>query len=93
MRECGKHGIAARSHSPVKVLDEDEIVGEYFGDIRGDDRGIVQTQAEQVLNCVKATDSEAGLFLYCGPEPAITRRVFDTFRNEMSLYLCTSVSH
>jgi len=89
MTECRKDGIAAPCHCPVKVLDEDEIVGAYFADILGDDRGIVERKAAKgvtaesearLLNHVKATDSEGGLCFHCGPEPAITRRVFDTFR-------------
>jgi len=65
-----KERIAAPCHSPTKVLYEDESIGEYSGDIlvgntvsveRKVTRIVIAESEAQVLNSVKATDSEVGL--------------------------------
>ena len=89
MIEFGKEGITATSQSPIKVLYEKQIIGEYFADILVDDKVIVEIKASkklvleheaQLLNYLKATDIEVGLLLNFGPEPEIKRKVFDNFR-------------
>jgi GxxExxY protein len=89
MLDFKKENIPAVSQYAIKVLYEDEIVGEYFSDILVDDKIIVEIKAArnlaleneaQLLNYLKATDKEVGLLLNFGPKPEIKRKVFDNFR-------------
>ncbi|MEA3435259.1 MAG: GxxExxY protein [Thermodesulfobacteriota bacterium] len=89
MIEFRKEGISALSQSPIKVIYEEEVVGEYYADILVDDKVIVEIKATralaleheaQLLNYLKATDVEVGLLLNFGPKPEIKRKVFDNFR-------------
>jgi len=89
MIELIRQGITAESQSPIRVLYEDEIIGEYFADILVDNKVIVEIKAvtnlaidheAQLLNYLKATDKEVGLLLNFGPKPEIKRKVFDNFR-------------
>ena len=89
MIEFGKEGIPATSQSPIKVLYEKQVIGEYFADILVDDKVIVEIKASkrlaleheaQLLNYLKATDIEVGLLLNFGPKPELKRKVFDNFR-------------
>lgn len=89
MIEFRKEGIPALSQSPIKVIYEEEVVGEYYADILVDDKVIVEIKATralaleheaQLLNYLKATDVEVGLLLNFGPKPEIKSKVFDNFR-------------
>ncbi len=89
MIEFRKAGITAVSQSPIKVIYEDEIIGEYFADILVGRKVIVEIKATknliidheaQLLNYLKATEIEIGLLLNFGPKPEISRKVFDNFR-------------
>ena len=89
MIEFRKEGIPAISQSPIKVIYEEEVVGEYYADILVDDKVIVEIKATralaleheaQLLNYLKATDVEVGLLLNFGPKPEIKRKIFDNFR-------------
>ena len=89
MIEFRKANIPAVSQSPIKVIYEEEVVGEYFADILVDRKVIVEIKATknliadheaQLLNYLKATDVEVGLLLNFGPEPEIKRKVFDNDR-------------
>ncbi len=89
MIEFRKEGIPALSQSPIKVIYEEEVVGEYYADILVNDKVIVEIKATralaleheaQLLNYLKATDVEVGLLLNFGPKPEIKRKVFDNFR-------------
>jgi GxxExxY protein len=89
MYEFKKAGIPAVSQSPIAVMYEDEIMGEYFTDILVDDKVIVEIKVAkslasdhkaQLLNYLKATDKEVGLLLNFGPKPEISRKVFDNNR-------------
>ena len=84
-----KENILAVSQYAIKVLYEDEIVGEYFADILVDNKVIVEIKAArilaleheaQLLNYLKATDKEVGLLLNFGSKPEIKRKLFDNFR-------------
>jgi len=86
MLEFKKDGITAVSQSPIKVLYEDEITGEYFADILVDNKVIIELKASrrlvdeneaQLLNYLKATDIEVGLLLNFGAQPEVKRKVFD----------------
>ena len=89
MIEFRKANIHAVSQDPIKVLYENEIIGEYFADILVDGKVIIEIKAvksliqdhhAQVLNYLKATDIEIGLLLNFGAKPEISRKVFDNFR-------------
>ena len=89
MIEFRKDNIPAVSQDPIKVLYEEEVVGEYFADILVNKKVIVEIKATknliadheaQLLNYLKATDVEVGLLLNFGPEPEINRKVFDNVR-------------
>lgn len=89
MIEFRKAGIPAEAQAPIKVLYEEEIVGEHAADIIVDSKVIIELKAAkkiaedhhaQLLNYLKATDIEVGLLLNFGPKPEISRKVFDNFR-------------
>ena len=89
MYEFKKAGISAVSQSPIAVMYEDEIMGEYFADILVADKVIIEIKAArnlaaehkaQLLNYLKATDKEVGLLLNFGPKPEISRKVFDNIK-------------
>jgi GxxExxY protein len=82
-------GIPAVSQSPIKVIYENEVVGEHAVDILVDNKVIVELKAAktlmpdhhaQLLNYLKATDIEVGLLLNFGPEAEISRKIFDNHR-------------
>ena len=86
MIEFKKQSIPAISQSPVRVLYEGCIIGEYFADIVVDNKVLVEIKATkylvkeneaQLLNYLKATDIEVGLLLNFGPNPEIKRKAFD----------------
>ena len=86
MYEFKKAEIPAVAQSPIKVIYEGEVLGEYFADILVADKVIVEIKAAkklaadhkaQLLNYLKATDKEVGLLLNFGPKPEISRKVFD----------------
>jgi len=86
MLEFKKEGITAVSQSPIKVLYEDEIIGEYYSDILVDNKVIVEIKASrrlvneneaQLLNYLKATEIEVGLLLNFGAKPEVKRKIFD----------------
>jgi GxxExxY protein len=89
MIELLKRTIPAISQSPIQVIYEDEIVGEYFADILVDNKVIIEIKAArnltpeneaQLLNYLKATNIEVGLLLNFGPKPEIRRKAFENSR-------------
>ena len=86
MLEFKKEGITAVFQSPIKVLYEDEIIGEYYADVLVDNKVIVEIKASrrlvdeneaQLLNYLKATEIEVGLLLNFGAKPEVKRKIFD----------------
>lgn len=86
MKEFKREDIPATSQSAIKVVYEEEIIGEYFADILVDNKVIVEIKAAkslaieneaQLLNYLKATEIEVGLLLNFGPKPDFKRKVFD----------------
>ena len=89
MIELKKEGIPAIAQSPIKVIYEQEVVGEYFADLLVDNKVIVEIKAAkglaseneaQLLNYLKATDLEVGLLLNFGPKSEVKRKLFDNSR-------------
>jgi len=89
MIELKKEGILAIAQAPIRVLYDNEIIGEYYADILVDDKVIVEIKAArqlaeeheaQLLNYLKATDIEVGLLLNFGFKPEIKRKAFNNLR-------------
>jgi len=89
MKEFEIEGISAVTQSAIKVVYEEEIIGEYFADILVDNKVIVEIKAAkslaieneaQLLNYLKATEIEVGLLLNFGPKPDLKRKIFDNTR-------------
>ena len=89
MIEFRSSRIPAVSQFPVEVFYADKVVGEHTIDILVDNKVIVELKAAksiipdhhaQLLNYLKATDIEVGLLLNFGPEPEISRKIFDNNR-------------
>jgi len=89
MIEFKRENIPAVQQYAIKVVYQNEVVGEYFADILVDGKVIVEIKAArnlgldneaQLLNYLKATDIEVGLLLNFGPKPEIKRKVFDNLR-------------
>jgi GxxExxY protein len=87
--ELKKVGIKAIPQSPIRVLYDGEVVGEYFADILVDNKVIVEIKAvrnlvveheAQLLNYLKATDIEVGLLLNFGVQPEFPRKAFNNTR-------------
>lgn len=89
MIEFHNANIPAVSQAPIRVLYEDQVIGEYFADILVDRKVIIEIKASknlvidheaQLLNYLKATNNEVGLLINFGPKPEIKRKVFDNCR-------------
>ena len=87
--ELARDGTPVTQQSPIKVLYEGEIIGEYFSDLLVEEKVIVEIKAAknltleheaQLLNYLKATDIEVGLLLNFGPKPQIKRKAFNNER-------------
>jgi len=87
--ELAAMGLRAQSQSPIQVVYQEEIVGEYFADVLVEEKVIVEVKATrsltaeneaQLLNYLKATDCEVGLLFNFGPKPEVRRRVFENSR-------------
>ena len=91
MIEFRKSNIKAQAQSPINVLYDDEVIGEYYADLLVADKVIIELKASknlsieheaQLLNYLKATDIEVGLLLNFGPKPEIKRKLFDNHRKK-----------
>ena len=89
MIELRKEDIYAINQSPIKVSYDGEIIGEYYADILVEGKVLLEIKAArnlaeeheaQLLNYLKATDSEVWLLLNFGPKPEVKRKVFDNVR-------------
>jgi GxxExxY protein len=90
--ETKKKNLAVVSQSPINVIYEGEIIGEYFADLLVEGKVIVEIKASktltieheaQLLNYLKATRVEVGLLLNFGPRPEIKRKIFDNYRKRL----------
>lgn len=86
MLEFKRENIPSVSQAAIKVIYENEVIGEYYADILVDGKIIVEIKASknlvieheaQLLNYLKATDIEVGLLLNFGPKPEIKRKAFN----------------
>ena len=83
--ELHKAGIDAVKENPIRVLYEDQIVGDYIADIVVDEKVIVELKSvkelhpaheAQLTNYLKATGIEVGLLINFGERVQIKRKVF-----------------
>ena len=89
MIELNKEGISSASQSPIRVLYDGEVIGEYYADILVDNKVIVEIKASkqlieeneaQLLNDLKATEIEVGLLFNFGVKPEVRRKAFNNLR-------------
>ena len=89
MVEFKREDIPVLPQSALRVFYENEVVGEYFADMLIDNKVIVEIKATkslaaeneaQLLNYLKATDTEIGLLLNFGAKPEVKRKIFDNDR-------------
>ena len=85
MIELRKLGLSARRQVPIKVLYEEELVGEYFADLVVEENIILELKAAeslreehefQLINYLKATEIEVGLLLNFGKKSQFKRKIY-----------------
>lgn len=83
--ELEKVGFQVERQSPINVYYETELVGEYFADLMVENKIIIELKASeslceehefQLINYLKATDTEVGLLLNFGKKPEVKRKIF-----------------
>ena len=86
-------GFRVVQQHPIKVLFENEIVGEYCTDLLVEDKIIVESKAlesmhqiheVQLVNYLKATGLEIGLLLNFGKKLEVKRKVFSVNHNSLN---------
>jgi GxxExxY protein len=93
MLELKKEAIEAVTQYPIKVMYDDNVIGEYVADILVEDKVIIEIKASrclveeneaQLLNYLKATKIEIGLLFNFGVKPEIKRKAYDNLRKQYS---------
>jgi GxxExxY protein len=83
--ELEKVGFQVDRQKPINVYYETELVGEYFADLLVENKIIIELKASeslceehehQLINYLKATDTEVGLLLNFGKKPEVKRKIF-----------------
>ena len=86
LHELRKRGMMAEPNAKIEVFYDGVRVGEYFADLLVEGAVILELKSveqlspaheSQLLNYLKATDSEVGLLLNFGQKPQIKRKVYD----------------
>ncbi len=89
MIELTKRGIECRQQQRIEVFYEEERVGDYYADIIVENKIILEIKAAksiaeehefQLLNYLKATETEIGLLLNFGKKPEFKRKIFTNDR-------------
>ncbi len=87
--ELRKHGLNIKPLQKIDVFYDGICVGEYIADFLIEDCVIVELKAAeaiapaheaQLINYLKATNIDVGLFLNFGPKPQFRRKVYETAR-------------
>ena len=90
--ELRKRGYQVIQQAPIKVYYDGVMVGEYYADLLVNGlvilelkaaEAIVEAHEAQLLNYLKATDIEVGLVLNFGPEPQVSRKIYETARKKI----------
>ena len=88
--EILKSGLKAEKEKPIKVIYEDQLVGDYAADIIVEDKVILELKAvkdlhpaheAQLVNYLKATGIEIGLLINFGESVVVKRKILDSKRN------------
>jgi GxxExxY protein len=83
--EIQKNGLNVRQQSPIQVIYDQNLVGDYYADLVVAGKVIVELKAVsaldpihevQLVNYLKATGIEVGLLINFGQKLVIKRRVF-----------------
>src|ERR1700722_5483028 len=83
--ELGEMGLLVEKQKHIKVYYEGKEVGDYFADLYVENCIIVELKAAeslceehefQLINYLKATETEIGLLLNFGKEPEFKRKLF-----------------
>jgi len=70
--ELGKAGLNVVQQAPLQVMYDDSVIGEYFADLMGEEKIILELKAVshilpvhevQLVNYLKATETEVGLLI------------------------------
>jgi len=86
LHELRKRGLVAEPNAKIEVFYDGVRVGEYFADLLVENSVILELKSveqlspaheSQLLNYLKATDTEVGLLLNFGSKPQIKRKVYD----------------
>jgi GxxExxY protein len=89
--ELSKRCRMVKQQTPIMVLYEGQIVGNYFADMLVDDKVIIELKAAdqiseeheaQLVNYLKATGFKVGLLLNFGKEAKFKRKVFSGQRSQ-----------
>ncbi|WP_417619723.1 GxxExxY protein [Oceanihabitans sediminis] len=82
--ELRKMGLEVQKQAPIKVLYNEQLVGEYYADIIVEQSVIIELKAAislceehefQLINYLKATEIEVGLLLNFGKTPQFKRKI------------------
>ncbi|MDX1586775.1 MAG: GxxExxY protein [Balneolaceae bacterium] len=88
--ELEKRGLNCVSQYPIEVRYKGRIVGDYFADIFVGNCIIVEIKASefinlehelQLINYLRATDTEIGLLLNFGKKPEFRRKIYTNNNN------------
>lgn len=83
--ELKKQKLKCTAQYPINVYYESKLVGEYFADIVVENKIILELKAAksicrehelQLINYLRATDSEVGLLLNFGKKPEFKRKIY-----------------
>jgi GxxExxY protein len=83
--ELKSMGLFAEKQRRIKVIYEEQQVGDYYADLIVDEKVIIELKAAealceehefQLINYLKATEIEVGLLLNFGKKPQFKRKVF-----------------
>lgn len=89
MIELVNHHLNALNQFPIKVLYNNQIIGDYYADILVENCIVVELKAaetlipeheQQVINYLKATDLELGLLFNFGKKAEFRRIIFTNDR-------------
>ena len=81
--ELSKAGLSVQSQYPMKVLYDEQIVGEFCADLLVEESVIVELKAinrlltiheAQLVNYLVATGKEVGLLINFGPDTVVIKR-------------------
>ncbi len=83
--ELKKHNLTVETQKPIRIIYDDQVIGDYYADIVVNGLVIIELKAVecimpehevQLVNYLKATEIEVGILLNFGKEPQFRRKVF-----------------